>query len=1113
MRNLVLNLVVLVGLVLSSCTTVQTQVTEPVYEQERWVVIPLHNKTVSSSAGDNAARMLETHLRARGITNIDQISGISSEEELTPAQRRKYRYAVLGEVSRWRSGSPVEQKSELALSMKIVDLPTQKVVWSGDIQQTSRDSFSRLADSAFKSLAANIQLRPGMAQAPHNNEFEIATLETSSTSPVVNAALPVATALGVTSNEVSETVVDRGNIVGKSVALFYGAKPSINVWSQFDRLVLEPDNIEPKEIEALKRSGTELFAYLSVGEVGPTRSYGAQIDPAWIMGKNPAWNSWVMDLSVQGWVEFLLEQVDRLSSQGYDGLFLDTLDSYQLHATTAQARELQQRGLVAFVSQVKKRHSHIQLIANRGFEVLPKIGNHLDALAAESLYSSWNNETSSYRPVSNNDRRWLLDTLNAAKNTYGFDVIAIDYVDPGHKSQSVSVARKIAEHGFIPWVSNPALDAVGVGSLEVMPREVLLLFDSKNSGTQAVSEVHRFIATPLEYKGYVPVYHDVATSGLPEKFAAGELAGIVTWANSTYSVEGVREFLLMSMRAGTPVAMLGVPGFSLNTDFSEQLGVHSITPIDLETTGVEQSSALVGFERSLPPRIDQLGIHARSKSDTNTVHLSLSDNNQNRADLVVTGPWGGLALYPATVDVDVNNVAYWVIDPYEFLTQALKLRTLPMPDVTTENGKRLWFSHIDGDALPSWAEIPGKKLGAEVIQEQFLTRYDYPHTVSVVEAEMKNLPQYADRQARMKTTMRSIFSMPNVELASHSFSHPYDWHKVSRWPKSGQYNLPVEGYRYNVDREIAGSVGFINSELAPKDKKVEVFLWSGEAVATERALAVTQEIGIANLNGGNTVISSLTPTLTTVSPMALTSGNYVQALAPIMNENVYTNNWKGPFDGFRRVIETMELTDKPRRLKPMNIYYHFYAGTKAASIQSLEEIYDWAVDEDPFPIYASEYAIKVPDFRSAGVARYLDGSWKLNGLGSIRSLRILDSTAWPDLVNSKGIVGAKRLHDGVYIHSDGSDTVLFKTQRTKPWSPYLVTANAKVENWDSLGSTVRFRLSGHQPVVLEIGGLTVAGCSISSSKETVQAIRLTDSTYRFEFKSKDTGDAVLNCPA
>ncbi|MGV8514739.1 hypothetical protein ACV35E_32020, partial [Pseudomonas aeruginosa] len=46
-----------------------------------------------------------------------------------------------------------------------------------------------------------------------------------------------------------------------------------------------------------------------------------------------------------------------------------------------------------------------------------------------------------------------------------------------------------------------------------------------------------------------------------------------------------------------------------------------------------------------------------------------------------------------------------------------------------------------------------------------------------------------------------------------------------------------------------------------------------------------------------------------------------------------------PYYGFRGVIDTFALTDSPRRLRGLHLYYHFYSGTKQASIRTMHQIY------------------------------------------------------------------------------------------------------------------------------------------------------------------------------
>jgi uncharacterized protein (TIGR01370 family) len=897
-----------------------------------------------------------------------------------------------------------------------------------------------------------------------------------------------------------------------STAIYYASNPPINVLAQFDRLVLESENVDDRELRELKKYGARTYAYLSIGESAPDRPWSDQIDSSSVLGQNSTWGSVVLDLTAANWQSLILRRVDQLAARGFDGLFLDTMDSYQLYADTPQALSSQEAALATLIRRIQERHPQFRLIANRGFEVLDEIATVLEAVAAESLFHSWDNNSRQYKTVSERDREWLLGQLNHAKDHFGLDVIAIDYLPPTERSTARDTATRIAKLGFTPWVATPALDYVGISTLEVIPREVLMIYDSRMNGLQEESDVHQMLAVPLEYMGYVPVYHDISTEGLPTGVLPGRYAGIVSWSLKQVEVDGFGNWMSSQIGSGIPVAMFSHPGFEFSAEVAATMGIEVLPTIDYDSLSVSRADDLIGFEAQPLPRVEGLAVNARSVDAGNSVHLRYTDNQDRNADVVVTGPWGGYAISPGDKDSRVDFTPYWVVDPFKFLRKALHLTDAPMPEVSTENGNRLWLAHIDGDAMPSWAEMPGRKLGAEIIEERILDRYLMPHTISIVEAELNALNIYDDRRDRMLSTARRIFASDHVEIATHTYSHPYSWPKIKRESGSGKYNLPVAGYRYNPHREIVGSAQYINDNLAPAGKKTEVVLWSGDALPGATELAIVEQAGMVNMNGGDTVISAAKPTLSNVSPMVRTVGDHLQIYAPIMNENVYTNEWTGPFDGFRRVIETLELTDQPRRLKPINIYYHFYAGTKAAMMRALEEVYEWTLTQAIFPVYVSEFVEKVPDFRSAGVARYLDGRWKVSGLGSVRTLRIVNSDRWPDLASSAHLVGAKQLHDGVYMHTNGADSLTFKTTKRAPTRPYLVSSNAAVSEWQQIGSRLRFRLTGNVPVVAEIGAIPGRLCSVRVADKTVRGNVTGDNTIRFEFSTQDTGYAVLDCP-
>jgi len=889
----------------------------------------------------------------------------------------------------------------------------------------------------------------------------------------------------------------------KSVAFYYGALPPVNALSQFDRLVLESENIKPAELKQLKQHGSTTFAYLSVGEVGPQRKWANQIQPQWSTGTNTTWNSQVMDLTSTGWQRFVLQRVDVLLQQGYDGLFLDTMDSYQIHATDPASRKVQQDALANLIYRIKRKHPSIQMISNRGFEVMDQVGRYIDAVAAESLFSRWNHEEQQYQTVPEQDRQWLLAKLSEVKQKHRLDIISIDYVSPANRDQAREVAKNIVALGFTPWVANPSLDYVGLSNLEVIPREVLMFYDSRSNGVIENSEVHTLLAMPLEYMGYVPVYHDIAAKGLPHGTLKGSYAGVAMWHQKLVDVEGYDAWLNKHLDDKLPLAMFGSIGTELTNTISDKLGIEPVHSIDSFTLEPVSNTELIGFESPVPQRIDQFS-QAFIVNDTRvTSHLRFGDKRGKELDAVVTADWGGLAIHPTIIDIDPDRTKNWIIDPFEFLKTSLKLIDAPMPDITTENGRRLWLSHIDGDAMPSWAELPGRFLGSEIIRDHIIEEYELPHTISVVEAEMYT----EDRRERMEQTARDLFALDYVEIATHTYSHPFKWQKIQPGSPSGD----IPGYSYDLDREIGGSAHYIDNNLAPPGKKTKVLLWSGDAIPLADALETASKYGLLNMNGGNTVVSQANPTMTDISANARIVDGWLQVYAPIMNENIYTNEWLGPFDGFRRVIETFELTDYPRRLKPVNVYYHFYAGTKMASLRSLEEIYDWTMEQDILPVLGSEYIEKVPKFRSAGLARYLDGRWKITGLGGIKSLRTLNKNSWPDLTSSNNLIGTNSSHDANYIHTNGANSVTFRMQSTRPQMPHLVTANAKIDHWNRRSdNSISIGFAGALPIEFELNG-DKTYCNLNANGQSVRGKLTREGNTRFNLKTKESADATIDC--
>ena len=741
-------------------------------------------------------------------------------------------------------------------------------------------------------------------------------------------------------------------------------------------------------------------------------------------------------------------------------------------AKTPEAQQQQIAGMASLVKDIKRAYPDAKLIFNRGFEILPQVYTLAYAVAAESLFQGWDAGKNEYRVVPLADREWILMQLRKCRDEYKLPVIAIDYVSPTDRPLARATAQKIKALGVIPWVTNPALDMMGVGQVEVIPRQVLAIHDDPgNLANVAFHEINRLAAMPLSYLGLDVHFVYVGSpelASLSSQILTGRYAGLVTWFSGG-SFENTAELMTLIMAArkqAVPVVFLG--GLPKNAAF-ESLGLDEGATVQPgELLKIEKLSPHVGFEIEPNPATDNF-TPVSLRAGMGDVWLRVR-SKAGTSDVVAITPWGGYASGQfLKADLPQNNGTRWVVDPMAFFRAALKINpAIPVPDVTTESGRRLLFVHVDGDGFPSRAEIPGTPLAAEVMLKDFLARYRIPSTVSVIEGEVGSRGLYAALSPAMEKVARQIFALPHVEIASHTFSHPFFWADAELGiQKPGRVvGLKIPGYSYDPVREIMGSRDYIDKQLAPPGKKTRVMLWSGNTDPLTKPVQLSYQAGLLNMNGGYTVISKAQPSLTYVGPLGLMKGEYYQVYAPMQNENVYTNNWTGPFYGFDKVIETFEMTDKPQRLKPVNIYYHTYIASKRASMVSLHKIYGWAEAslnaQQLHPVFASEYIERVLDWRRATVAQS-DSGLELRGGQHLRQWRTAAAAGTPAVSADSALAGHVIHEQERYLHTTKSVAQYALKTDVKP-AFYLESANAKLRSWSTAGTTQTLVFDGHLPL-------------------------------------------------
>lgn len=806
-------------------------------------------------------------------------------------------------------------------------------------------------------------------------------------------------------------------------AFYYGPRVPTDLIAVYDQIVVEPSHLQnledfarPHQRERSARRAAPV-AYLSVGEVAQASDEAKHIPKRWVLAKNPAWSSLVMDLASAEYQAHLFAKFERLWAAGYHRFFLDTLDSYRLAPSDDGAKRAEE-ALVQIIVELKRRHPGARLLVNRGFEILGRVARHVNGVVAESLFDRWDAAAQRYTRVPESDRRWLLERLVQARDVYGLPVIVIDYRPPRQRREARETAKKIQALGFEPWVTDAALSSAGVGSLEILPRRVMIL---GNEPPSAAPDGLRLLAPVLEYLGYVPEYRkaprDWSSVGLEQGYQ-----GVVTWFSSSELSPGYPEWMSAQIARGVRFAIFGVPGFDAGSAEARELGLRLVSPASTSATRVSRRDALIGFEAAPPPRPFDGPVIDLERAAGTRVHLRLVDAAGRSGVAVATTPWGGLAVSHALALRGLHGERAWVIDPFSFLESALALPAAPMPNVTTENGRRLAMLLVRSEGA-SWPAAFGQPASASVLGDWLSAKYPWPHAVDVGAAEGPE--SAADRAAS-----EQLSSLPFFRRAA--------------------------------------------------------------------------------LRAGTTRPRGATASVTQVSGMF----EGADALGPIAPDSLYLPSGEPQAHPYAQVLETLELTDAPRRLKPVLVDYHAFMAASSGGRATLATLYEWLAARSLFPLHVDEYLERARGFREQIVARDLDGGWRYFGGEALLTVRAPLGAGVPCLERSS-VASMRRHADGYYVSLAPGGERRLAIGDCGSSRPHLVQTNGRVLRWlvEPAGG-LRLELAGHTPLAIELAGLPArARCELASS--TLHASGTTDAhgALTLALAARTTGDARLSCTA
>jgi polysaccharide biosynthesis protein PelA len=691
----------------------------------------------------------------------------------------------------------------------------------------------------------------------------------------------------------------------------------------------------------------------------------------------------------------------------------------------------------------------------------------------------------------------------------------------------------------------------------LVPRTILSLYFNEKEIELTYHPIHRFIDMPLHHLG-LRVKHWNLKDGFPPEEKMQNVRGILAYFD-TNQISNPLDFLSWSIaqiESGKKFVLLGDLGFYENmkkertpvrliNNFLAHLGLRMSKETKEFTYDINYQpydANRIEFERSLSKDLNPfISINALSPNLDIILSTKESDEATLSSILVSLHDKGGYAARGYYLFTNKIGNVQWRINPFNYFKKAFATENLPKLDTTTDYGRRIYYSHIDGDGWRSISQVPGykeqNKNCAQVVLKEIIQKYpQLPLTVSPIAADL-DIEYFGTKELQKQA--KEIFTYNNVEIGSHTYTHPLYWkfyddknpaekekklfgdsknklefehNREKTVNKVGDgYSLPRSYLfgKFDLEKELTGSVKFIQG-LAPEGKKVSLYQWSGDCMPFEKAINILRQQKIHNLNGGDSRFDSEFPSYAFVSPIGRDDGDEWQIYSSNNNENTYTDGWTKRFFGFKYLVNTFNLTGTPLRLKPLNIYFHMYSAEKISSLRALLDNFAYVLQQEIIPITAKNYAAIGDGFFEGDLTQLGDQTWQVKNRGALNTIRFdeasLKEVNWE---KSNGVIGQNYAQGSLYVALDKRNLapIIALKERdsiaARPAAsskPYLISSRWRIWNVDFKENGLTFIAQGYGP-----GDMSFY-CPLPG---TYQIQGHTKDTRLFSYNGKTDKDGIL----
>ena len=189
-------------------------------------------------------------------------------------------------------------------------------------------------------------------------------------------------------------------------------------------VIVESEHFTAFDVKRLKENNQVVLGYISLGEVSSTRYYFESIKER-TLGKNKVWESYYLDLADEVTQNAILGLIAKMDKKGFDGLFLDTVDTFSEWGPYPERGDI----LIEMLAKIKGKFPDFYLMQNAGLSLLTKSKKYVNSVAIESVASDYSFDAQEYKIRKSNDFYQKLSMLKSVKLQHDLSIVLIEYAD------------------------------------------------------------------------------------------------------------------------------------------------------------------------------------------------------------------------------------------------------------------------------------------------------------------------------------------------------------------------------------------------------------------------------------------------------------------------------------------------------------------------------------------------------------------------------------------------------------------------------------------------------------------------------------------------------------